>query len=278
MFFVLFWPLVAVMFYLFRVDVSACLPSLALHFPSFLLAIWLLPLASVVGLPRKMFTLFNLLFINAACELLQLLLAGATFDIWDLVVALLTTLVGFYFYRTASAQYKILHAHTGLWIPAFLVTLGCDVSFDAAYPVFIPRSEVLAEITYDTAAHRYTFDNLVVWGNYLAVLDKEKGVAILDNTDPLQPAYVGYINVPAATYLAVKDNLLWVNHYNDFLYFSWDADLGAIQAGRLENKVSYFNYISLPIGTDWINDSIFENESQEDSVPAGMVVTGYYIK
>lgn len=269
----LLWPTLAALFYAFRVDVSAHFPSLALHFPSFALAIWLVGLASFAGLPRKFSTLFNLLLINTVCEVMQLQLAGATFDVWDLAIALFTTLLVFYFYMPAARSAKTPYANICLWSPALLATLGCEESM-SAHPVFTPRSEVLAEINYSTAAHTYAFDNVVVWGTHLAILDQYKGVAILDNTDPLQPVYEGYINVPAAAYLAVQDNMLWINHYNDFVYFTWDAELGVVQAGRLEKQVSYYDYFDI---ANWVS-AYGDSDDWRDRIPEGMVVTGYYRK
>lgn len=276
MFTLFLWPVLAALFYAFRVDISAHFPSFALHFPSFALAIWLVGLASFAGLPRKISTLAHLLFINSVCEIVQLFLAGSTFDVWDLAIALLATLVGFYFYKPAAHRINTRYASICLWCPALFATLGCsEEAWQVAHPVFTPRSEVLAEINYSSAAHSYAFDDVVEWGDHLAILDQYKGVAILDNSDPLQPIYLGYINVPATIYLAVKDDMLWVNHYNDFVYFTWDAELGAVQSGRLENQVSYQDYFSLPAGIRWPS-RLGKTDTWRAYVPQGMVVTGYY--
>ncbi len=58
---------------------------------------------------------------------------------------------------------------------------------------------------------------LFVIGNYVFLNEKEKGIHVIDNTNPSNPINKAFIVIPGNTDLFVKGNILYANCYTDLL-------------------------------------------------------------
>ncbi len=83
----------------------------------------------------------------------------------------------------------------------------------------------------------------LVSGGFLYQLDPGKGIHITDISDPEEMRRVGFINVPGAQDLQIKDNLLLTNTYNDLLVL----EVSGQRVNVLERVENAFSVLSLNV-------------------------------
>jgi hypothetical protein len=74
---------------------------------------------------------------------------------------------------------------------------------------------------------------IYAWGNYLFQVEQNRGIHVIDNSNPQQAHKISFLNVPAASELAVKDGYLYTNNLDDLVVF----DISDINSPRLVNRV-----------------------------------------
>jgi len=84
-------------------------------------------------------------------------------------------------------------------------------------PVFRDKSAVLADIKSDGPRSIGNPGKLYKYGNYIFLNEINKGVHIIDNTDPTNPVIKAFINIPGNLDIAVKGNVLYADLYTDML-------------------------------------------------------------
>ena len=60
---------------------------------------------------------------------------------------------------------------------------------------------------------------IYIYGNYLFINEINKGIHIVDNTNPALPHNINFINIPGNADLAVNNNVLYADSYIDLLAF-----------------------------------------------------------
>ncbi|MFC4873057.1 LVIVD repeat-containing protein [Negadavirga shengliensis] len=60
---------------------------------------------------------------------------------------------------------------------------------------------------------------IYIYGDYLLISEPDKGIHILDNTNPATPKNINFINIPGTMDLAINSNVLYADNYVDLLAF-----------------------------------------------------------
>lgn len=84
-------------------------------------------------------------------------------------------------------------------------------------PVYKPAEEVRAAIKSDAPTSILKPGKIVVLGNYIFLNEIDKGVHIIDNTNPSAPVNKAFIAIPGNLDLAVKGNTLYADLYRDLV-------------------------------------------------------------
>jgi hypothetical protein len=71
--------------------------------------------------------------------------------------------------------------------------------------------------------------------NYTLQVDIAKGVHVINCSDKMHPAKVLFIEIPGVTEIAIKDNILLANNYNDLVSISMDSNNNAHVLSRLKD-------------------------------------------
>lgn len=102
-------------------------------------------------------------------------------------------------------------------------------------------------------------------GNYLYVNEVAKGIHIIDNKDPRNPAKMGFIKIPGNYDLAIKDNLLYADASVDLLVFDISSPTQPILANRVINAfphmLNFNGYVAdgnKGIVVDWVEEKVVE--------------------
>lgn len=135
---------------------------------------------------------------------------------------------------------KILRSFSLLLSASFVFLLhGCikdkvTTTLIAYEPVYKSKTEVLQSINGNAARPLQQTGKIALYGNYIFINEVNKGVHIIDNSNPATPGNVAFINIPGNIDIAVRNNILYADIYTDML---------AIDISDIENvtvrKVNY---------------------------------------
>lgn len=84
-------------------------------------------------------------------------------------------------------------------------------------PVYKDKAEVYANIKSNTPAAVKQPGKLFLYGNYIFLNEVDKGVHIIDNSNPASPLVKAFINIPGNVDIAVKGNTLYADLYSDLV-------------------------------------------------------------
>ena|SRR5688572_7867773 len=119
-----------------------------------------------------------------------------------------------------------------IFTPAVAILLICSVfllqgclkdsivhSYTYTYykPVYKTAAEVRANIKSNTAQPVERPGKIFVKGNYIFLNEVDKGIHVIDNSNPAQPRNVTFINIPGNVDIAVKGNTLYADLYTDLI-------------------------------------------------------------
>jgi len=112
-------------------------------------------------------------------------------------------------------------------VPALLFLQSCSkddtVKQDESYtytlysPVYKDKSAVLAAINADANTPIKRAGKLYIKDNFIYLNDVNKGIHIIDNSNPKNPEQVAFLAIPGNLDIAIKGNILYADMYNDLL-------------------------------------------------------------
>ena len=110
---------------------------------------------------------------------------------------------------------------------------------------------------------------IYAYNNYIFVNDVNKGVHIIDNTNPVNPKALAYIKIPGNEDISVKDNFLYADSATDLLVFDISNINSINLVERLEDVFTVYNY-NTPIEAEALNYNDFNYETD--------IIVGWTIK
>ena len=84
-------------------------------------------------------------------------------------------------------------------------------------PVYKTKTEVYAAIKSNTPRNITAPGKLFIIGNYVFLNEIDKGVHVIDNSDPSNPVIKTFIDIPGNLDIAVKGNTLYADLYSDLV-------------------------------------------------------------
>jgi len=94
-------------------------------------------------------------------------------------------------------------------------------------PIYKSKAEVQAEIRSSTAVSISNPGKIYMYGNYIFLNEVNKGVHIIDNSDPSKPIIKAFINIPGNVDIAVKGSTLYADLYTDLVVVDISDPLNA---------------------------------------------------
>ena len=118
----------------------------------------------------------------------------------------------------------------------------CHRTYTIYYPVYHTISEVRANIKSNAPRELERPGKFFVLGNYIFLNEIDKGIHIIDDRNPSAPKNVAFIDIPGNLDLAVRDNTLYADSYNDMVTIDI-ADPLHVQAKKFtDNAFPYRKY------------------------------------
>lgn len=100
-------------------------------------------------------------------------------------------------------------------------------TYTIARPVYEEKSVVYANIRSNAPQQVEHPGKIFLYGNYLFLSEVDKGVHIIDNSNPASPVRKAFINIPGNLDIAVKGNTLYADLYTDMVVVDISDPLAA---------------------------------------------------
>lgn len=119
---------------------------------------------------------------------------------------------------------KKIRSVSSLFLLALVMMLmqGClkdtiSITHISYEPLYKNKGEVLSGIKSSGPVQLVTTGKIALYGNYLLVNEVNKGVHIIDNSNPSSPRNVSFVSIPGNVDIAVRDNMLYADIYTDLV-------------------------------------------------------------
>jgi len=84
-------------------------------------------------------------------------------------------------------------------------------------PIYVSTEAALAGVTLQNSRALSIPGKIYIIGKYLLIGDNLKGVHVYDNTDPVHPVSLGFLNILGNTDVAVRGKVLYANNLTDLV-------------------------------------------------------------
>jgi hypothetical protein len=130
---------------------------------------------------------------------------------------------------------------------AFIAIFSCDSDNSdyelvmVATPELMSKSEFRKSVAITAPKNIEKTGKIYVYNNYIFVNDVNKGIHILDNTNPKSPKAIKYIKIPGNEDISVKNNYLYADSATDLVVFDISNINSISEVERLEDVFNIYN-------------------------------------
>lgn len=121
---------------------------------------------------------------------------------------------------------------------------GVPDEADGYRPVYMSTDEIRA-VNYEPPRPMANPGKIMTYGVYLMVVEKGKGVHVIDNQNPNNPQPVGFITISGCTELHFRSPILYSNNHNDLI----SVDLSEFDKPVVKQRLTG----AFPSGNDELN-------------------------
>jgi hypothetical protein len=138
----------------------------------------------------------------------------------------------------------ILFAFISLWLLQGCLKDSLQRTYTYTYykPIYKTTAEVRANIKSNAPKNVERPGKLYLYGSYIFLNEIDKGIHIIDNSNPAQPRNAGFIDIPGNMDLAVKGNTLYADLYTDLVVIDISDPNNAILKKTVENVFPHRYY------------------------------------
>lgn len=113
--------------------------------------------------------------------------------------------------------YKLLPIATAFFLLTSCFKDSGTKTYKIYTPIFQTTQQVRASVKNDAPKPINSVGKMVLIGNYIYLNEPQKGIHIIDNTNPTNPINKAFINIPGNENLAIKDNILFADCFTDLM-------------------------------------------------------------
>lgn len=108
-----------------------------------------------------------------------------------------------------------------------------------ATPVYMSYSELRQAVAAEAPRAMSSLGRMVIYRDHLFINEANKGLHVIDNTDPRSPNPLGFINIPGNTDVSIRDGYLYADSFVDLVVIDIrDPD----QITEVNRQVDVFPY------------------------------------
>ena len=126
-----------------------------------------------------------------------------------------------------KALYHYSRLLSVIFLLPFLILSSCkDDSIETkTYHMFIPSmisvTDLRSQVNFSQVPEPLSIPGKIyIYGNYLFISEVNRGIHVVDNSNPTFPRFISFINIPGNADMAISDNILYADSYVDLLAFN----------------------------------------------------------
>jgi hypothetical protein len=173
---------------------------------------------------------------------------------------------------------SINHLCTSILLASLFLLQGCikdscthAKSYSWFEPVYKTAEEIRANIKSNPARNIQSPGKLFVIGHYIFLNEVNKGIHIIDNSNPAMPVNKAFIDIPGNVDVAVKGNFLYADLYTDLIALDITNPLQVVTTKIIDNVFPNRNYgfasTNRGIIYDWVRHDTTITEDCTASTP-----------
>ena len=101
-------------------------------------------------------------------------------------------------------------------------------------PIYLSENEMVIDWKPERALEKP--GKIYVFGTYLLVNEKLKGIHVFDNSSPVEPIPLGFLQVAGCTDMAIQGDVLYVNHIQDLVALRINDFQSFTEVSRIQQK------------------------------------------
>lgn len=113
-----------------------------------------------------------------------------------------------------------------------LLSANEPVSYGEYTPVFMKRSEMEKSVKLEAAQPLLQTGKIYLYGSYILVNEKYKGIHIIDNSNPAAPVNKAFLRLEGCIDMAVKGNVLYADNAVDLVAIKTNDDFSAMEVTK----------------------------------------------
>ena len=144
---------------------------------------------------------------------------------------------------------------TGTSPPCENTNRGCHSSSNAT-PVYMSYEELRSAVAVEPARELETIGRVYLYRGFILLNESNKGIHVLDNSDPAAPVNRAFISVPGNTELAICNNYLHADSYIDLVTIDLNSALTVQEVDRERDVFPFDAYQNIPDGISFSSSDI----------------------
>ena len=169
---------------------------------------------------------------------------------------------------------------SGIFILLAIFNFGCvkdtikrTYTYSFYQPVYKTTAEVKSNIKSNSPRQVENPGKIMILGNYIFLNEIDKGIHVIDNSNPSSPQNIAFIDIPGNMDLAVKGNTLYADLYTDLVTIDISNPRNVVVKKYNEGVFPYRAYgngfynDSTKIIVDWIKRDTTITENVGDNFP-----------
>lgn len=147
---------------------------------------------------------------------------------------------------------------TGCWG----LNSSCADCYDTknAKPVYLSYNDLRSGISVGDPVPLTDIQRVYVYQSTVFLNNKNRGLHVIDNSDPSNPTNVAFITIPGNTEISIRDNALYADSYIDLVTLKIDDPASIVEQDREINIFPYNAYQNVPDGIYFGYDGIDETK------------------
>ncbi len=151
----------------------------------------------------------------------------------------------------------------------------CDqtVTYKKYEPVYMSYAELRSSVKSEAAQSLKKPGKIYLKGNYIFVNEVDKGIHIIDNTNPSSPQNISFIKIPGNMDIAAVGNTLYADSYIDLLALDISNPLNVTVTTRIENALpdriytsGFYADASQGVVIEWLEKEVTEKISTDCNI------------
>jgi len=134
----------------------------------------------------------------------------------------------------------------------------CTRTYTLYTPVYRTNQEVRSNIKSNAARDISRPGKIYVRGSYIFLNEIDKGIHVIDNSNPSSPKNIAFIDIPGNLDIAAKDNTLYADLYNDMVTLDITDPMNVQVKKIIDDQFPYRRYMygfmqdTSKVIVDWI--------------------------